>query len=82
MTLVARKKERLKPILGGMEAWKQPCWSWEWVLFHEPLTQMSLNFEKILNSYARQFKTWRMLPFIKKNKTMSEIIPKIMTEKP
>ena len=56
MTLVAMKKEELKPILGGMEAWKQPCWFWYWVLFHDLLTRMSLNFEKILINYAHQFK--------------------------
>ena len=24
----SKEEEKLKPILGGMEAWKQPCWSW------------------------------------------------------
>ena len=48
----SKEEEKLKAILGGMEAWKQPCWSWQWVLFHELIKQMSLNFGKKLISYA------------------------------
>ena len=41
-----------------------------------------VKISKILTAYARQFKTWRILPFIKKKKKMSEIRPKIMIKKP